>query len=53
MRGKIAAKQPSDVLRAYALQHGMRTMRQDGLLKVQQGITTLDELDRVVPPDLA
>ena len=29
----------------------VRTMRADGLLKVQQGLTTLEELDRVVPPE--
>jgi type IV pilus assembly protein PilB len=53
LREPITAKSPSDQLRAVALKHGMRTMRQDGLVKVQQGITTLDELDRVVPPNLS
>jgi len=52
MRGPIAAKRPSDELRSLALQRGMRTMRADGLMKVQQGITTLEELDRVVPADV-
>ena len=51
MREQITSKQPSEVLRTHARQRGMRTMRQDGLLKVQQGLTTLDELDRVVPSD--
>lgn len=51
MREPITAKRSSDDLRTLALKRGMRTMRQDGLAKVQQGITTLDELDRVVPPD--
>ncbi|MDP3704234.1 MAG: ATPase, T2SS/T4P/T4SS family, partial [Candidatus Omnitrophota bacterium] len=52
MRAQITAKQPSDVLKAHALKRGMCTMRRDGLVKVQQGLTTLDELDRVVPPDV-
>ena len=52
MKAKIASKCSSDVLKTLAVQAGMRTMRSDGLLKVQQGVTTLEELDRVVPPDL-
>ncbi|MBI3996889.1 MAG: type II/IV secretion system protein [Candidatus Omnitrophica bacterium] len=51
-RANIAARGTSDELRRLAIQRGMRTMRADGLLKVQQGLTTLDELDRVVPPDV-
>jgi len=52
MRAAIASRGSSDALRQLALQRGMRTMRSDGLLKVQQGLTTLDEIERVVPPDV-
>ena len=35
-------------LREFAIKKGMVTMRQDGLIKVLQGITTIEEIDRVV-----
>jgi type II secretory ATPase GspE/PulE/Tfp pilus assembly ATPase PilB-like protein len=34
-------------LRTKAIEKGMTTMRQDGLIKALQGITTLEEIDRV------
>jgi general secretion pathway protein E len=34
-------------LRAYALQHGMHSLRQDGLRLVTSGVTSLEELLRV------
>ncbi len=49
LRAAISGKAASDVLRVQAQRDGMRTMREDGLAKVQQGLTTLEELDRVVP----
>jgi len=52
MKPKIATRCTSDVVKGVAVEQGMRTMRADGLLKVQQGLTTLEELDRVVPPEL-
>ncbi len=52
MRSKIIVQRSSDALRSLAVQQGMRTMRADGLQKVQHGLTTLEELDRVVPPDV-
>ena len=48
----IAAKASTDTLKRLAHEQGMRTMRGDGLIKVQHGQTTLEELDRVVPPEL-
>ncbi len=51
MQVQIAARCPSPTLKALATQQGMRTMRADGMWKVQQGLTTLEELERVVPPD--
>jgi len=35
-------------LRAQALREGFRPLRQEGLLKVARGITTLEEVMRVV-----
>jgi type IV pilus assembly protein PilB len=52
MKSKVAAKAATDVLRTSALKQGMRAMRADGLLKVQQGVTTLEELNRVVPAEI-
>jgi len=39
---------PAEALRALALQNGMRPMRADALDKVAAGITSLEEIDRVV-----
>ena len=52
LRAKITSGCSSTALRDLAISRGMRTMRADGLLKVQQGLTTLEELDRVVPPEV-
>ena len=38
----------STVIRTQAIQDGMRTLRDDGVLKVLEGATTVDELLRVV-----
>jgi type IV pilus assembly protein PilB len=43
LRGSSAA-----VIRSQAIQDGMRTLRDDGVLKVLEGATTVDELLRVV-----
>jgi type IV pilus assembly protein PilB len=40
----IASKVPESQLRKIALKEGMLTLRQDGLLKAQQGLTTLDQV---------
>jgi len=46
---KLILSEPSEVaLREASVHQGMLTMRQDGILKVLAGITTLDELERVV-----
>ncbi|MBI2573964.1 MAG: type II/IV secretion system protein [Candidatus Wildermuthbacteria bacterium] len=34
-------------LKEFAIQHGMITMLQDGILKVLEGVTTLEEVERV------
>ena len=46
-RGLILNKKPSGVLRRYAIEHGMVSLRDDGWAKVRAGITTIEELLRV------
>lgn len=48
VRKKVADLASASDVRMAAIQSGMRAMKQDGLLKVQQGLTTLDELARVL-----
>ena len=52
IREMITEKASSRELREKAIQSGMRTLREDGLLKVQKGITTLDEVLRVTQVEL-
>ena len=41
-------KSPSvSALKEFAIQQGMTTMYQDGLVKIVEGITTMEELERV------
>ena len=42
-----AKKAPAERIREAALRNGMRTLRQDGLLKVRLGITSVEEVLRV------
>lgn len=44
----IVAKKDADTIKKIAVKEGMRTMIEDGLEKVRLGITTIDELLRVV-----
>ncbi|MTI60886.1 MAG: type II secretion system protein GspE [Firmicutes bacterium] len=37
-----------DELKKYAVSHGMTTLHQDGVIKVKQGLTSIDELMRVI-----
>jgi type IV pilus assembly protein PilB len=46
----LAGATPSELKRE-AMRRGMRTMRQAGLVKVSQGITTLEEITRTTIPD--
>jgi type IV pilus assembly protein PilB len=48
LRRLIAARSPEDQLRDAAVQSGMTTLGEDGLSKVKSGITTPEELLRVV-----
>jgi type IV pilus assembly protein PilB len=51
VRSVLLARGVDDVLRRAAQATGLVTMFQDGLAKVDRGLTTFDELQRVVPPD--
>jgi type IV pilus assembly protein PilB len=41
-------RRPSDEIKAVAVEQGMMTLRQDGMEKVKLGMTTLEEVLRVV-----
>jgi len=43
----IIARSTADEIQKVAVRQGMITMRQDGYLKALQGITTLEEVNRV------
>lgn len=48
---KIVLKEPSEVaLRRLAEKQGMVTLQEDGVLKVLQGVTTFDEVEKVTGP---
>jgi type IV pilus assembly protein PilB len=46
LRGLILSRAPVSRLREVAVAAGMTTLRQSGLAKVREGITTLDEVLR-------
>lgn len=48
LRPLVTQKASSDVINHKALEQGMRSMMHDGFLKVAAGITTLDEVLRVI-----
>src|SRR5512135_2307591 len=39
-------------LKRIAMRHGMKTLHQDSMIKVKDGITTFEEALATVPPDL-
>jgi type IV pilus assembly protein PilB len=47
LRDLILRNAPGAEIREVALSQGMRTLRQSGLLKVTEGVTTVDEVLRV------
>ncbi len=47
MRRLMVTKSDSNVLKAQAIRSGMRTLKEDGWIKVSSGITTPDEILRV------
>ena len=48
MRQAIMHKTSSSELRDIAIRHGMRTLWEDGLEKLRSGLTTADEIARVL-----
>ncbi len=51
IRSLIVQKTSMDVVRKEAVLAGMKTMRDDGILKVLQGVTTVDEVIRATQED--
>jgi type IV pilus assembly protein PilB len=46
VRELINQRQPTLVIRQKAIEQGMRSMREDGIRKVLDGYTTVDEVRR-------
>lgn len=44
IKSMIIEEASTETIKKYALEHGMKTLRQDGILKVLQGITTVEEV---------
>ncbi|GFO69378.1 type II secretion system protein GspE [Geomonas limicola] len=49
----IIRRTPAGVIKEYAISRGMKTLREDGLEKVRQGVTTIEEVLRVTQEDYA
>ena len=47
IRKLIVKKESAEVIKKTALEKGMRTLKEDGLLKAERGFTTIDEVLRV------
>jgi general secretion pathway protein E len=52
LRQAVNAREDSTVLTAIARKHGMRTLKEDGDLKVAKGLTTASEVTRVCMLDV-
>ena len=44
-------RRPANILKKQAIADGLRTIREDGFIKVKNGITTIDEVMRVTMED--
>ncbi len=51
IREMIIARKSSDEIKTYAAEHGMRTLRQEGLVHLLAGRTSFDEVQRVTSED--
>ena len=47
MKSLIQKKAGTDIIRAQAIVEGMTTLKQDGILKVMQGLTEIQEIRQV------
>ncbi len=52
VKAALLAKSEEDEVRRVARRAGLRSLREDGIIKARQGITTLEEVLRVTPTDL-
>jgi type IV pilus assembly protein PilB len=48
IRSLIVAKSDASVIRAQAIKNGMKTLSEDGFQKAVQGITTIEEILRII-----
>ena len=48
----INAEEQSAVIKKIAMRNGMMTLHQDSMLKVKEGLTTMEEALATVPPDM-
>jgi type IV pilus assembly protein PilB len=48
----INADEESAVIKRVAMRNGMMTLHQDSMLKVKEGLTTMEEALATVPPDM-
>ncbi len=48
----INAEEEAIVIKRIAMRNGMKTLHQDSMLKVKEGISTMQEALSIVPPDL-
>jgi len=48
----INAEEEAAVLKKIAMRNGMMTLHQDSMLKVKEGLTTMEEAIATVPPDM-
>ena len=46
LRDMINDRAPATALRDKGREHGMRSLREDGILKIKRGITTISEVCR-------
>jgi type II secretion system protein E len=53
IRPLIVARESSNIIKQTAMRHGMHTLREDGWVKVLQGVTTVEEVLRVSEEDEA
>ncbi len=46
LRELVAASKPTEIIRAKALEYGMHTLREAGIIKIFDGVTTIEEVVR-------
>jgi general secretion pathway protein E len=52
IRALVTGNANSNIIKRKAMEHGMRTLRDDGVRKVLEGVTSLDEVMRVTQEDV-